>query len=40
MILNQNVRLQYGKPSIIKATLSMQIEVLTGEDTLSVVDGL
>lgn len=40
MILNPHVRLHYGKPSMAKAILSMQMEVLAQENALSVISGL
>lgn len=40
MILNSDVRLQRGKSSMPKASLSMQTEALAQEDAFSVTSGL
>lgn len=40
MILNSDVRLQRGKSSMLKASLSMQTEALAQENTFSVTGGL
>lgn len=40
MTLNPDVRLHYGNPSMARTTLSMQMEMLAQEDSLSVMSGL
>jgi len=40
MFLNTDARLHYGKPSMAKATLATEMEVLAQEDALSVISSL